>query len=35
MYEDYTTSTYCNIVMKRDFFGKNKEQYLVIETEDA
>jgi hypothetical protein len=35
VYENYTTSTYCNIVLKRDFFDKNKEQFLVIETEDA
>lgn len=35
VYENYGTDTYCNVVLRRNSFQKNVQQYLVIETENA
>ena len=35
VYEDYSTSTYFNIALNRDFFEQNKEQFLKVETTEA
>ena len=34
-YQDYSTNTYCNLTLKENDFEPNKEQFLVIMTQDA
>lgn len=35
IYENYHRNTYSNVVLKRNDFDTNKEQYLMVETVDA